>query len=206
MSDNPPDNENLRSVEWSDNDRQVANKVIVTCGPDGTESVTQLWTADGIASTWTADIAAALDSVPPPTVIVNGVTKTVGVGANFTWDPATYTLTLGTASLEFRKSEPDIRSLAAGQEIADTLLDQMTAQGVDVTILSTTYAGWDAGQVIVGEFYTVFAAPPDDMIITNVHIELKTDEFWEYTISATLGADYQGDYLQRWREVGVASK
>jgi hypothetical protein len=166
-----------RDVVVTDTDRIPANYIILTCGPAGTESVTQFWTADGIASTWTADIAAAVGSVPPPTVKVNAVTKTVGPGGDYTWDPATYTLTLGTASLpsaghvielvytaqfpftvtatsgsspviEYQQTDESIRSVAAGQEKADGLLVQMNQSPFELTATSIDYAGWDAGQLL----------------------------------------------------------
>ncbi len=226
--------QHCRTVTWSDSDTVPSNYIVVTCGPDGTESVTQLWTADGIANTWTADIAAAVGSVAPATVIVNGVTKTVGVGANFTWNPTTRTLALGTASLpsagqiieltytaqfpftvtatagvtpviEFRQSEPEVRSVSAGQEIADGLLARMNTEPREITVTTTDYAGWEVGMALTTAMPNVLGAS-SDFIITRVAVQMLADEFWEYTISATESTSYQGGYLEKWRELGVSGK
>lgn len=72
-----------------------ANRVLVFAG-SGQSWVTQTWTANGVETSWVTDIAAA-----GPTagyVLVGGVSKTLGIGAQYEWDAAVHTLSVGTAS------------------------------------------------------------------------------------------------------------
>ncbi len=143
--------------------------------------MTQFWTADGVASTWVADIAVAHGTADPPTVLVNAVTKTVGPGANYEWDADTATLTLGTASLpsagevielvytaqfpftvtatasvtpiiEYQESRPEIKTVGAGQEYADGKLAELYQSAFEATATSVEYAAWDAGQSLPASF------------------------------------------------------
>ena len=76
------------------NRAEYANRVIYRCGPSGTWVATQTWTAGGTEDAWVTDLPAAAPA--PGSVLVGGVTKTIGAGANYTWDQATHTLTRGT--------------------------------------------------------------------------------------------------------------
>lgn len=83
---------------WADSDRIPANHVTVIAGPSGTALATQRWVSDGIATSWTTDIAAA-EPAPPLVQINDGVTPflaTVGAGGMFEWDTPTHTLSVGT--------------------------------------------------------------------------------------------------------------
>lgn len=94
-------NPHCRSFHWRDSDRIPANTVTVIAGPSGAALATQRWVADGIATSWVTDIAAA-DPPPPLVQIDNGVTPylaTVGTGGMYEWDTATHTLSLGTDTL-----------------------------------------------------------------------------------------------------------
>lgn len=90
-------------LEWTDSNRTPANRIILTCGPasDAWAFVDPiLFLADGVASSWTFDVA---DGVPYTddggggTIHVGGVVKNSAVG-EFTWtlddDNATATLAL----------------------------------------------------------------------------------------------------------------
>lgn len=74
------------------------NTVSLRCGPAGTALASQEWIADGVATSWVTDIAAA--DPPPPLVLVDdGVSPfmaTVGAGAMFEWNTSTHTLSVGT--------------------------------------------------------------------------------------------------------------
>lgn len=80
--------------------RLPATDVILTCGPTGALRTTQVWVADGVATSWQTDIPA---TDPPPLLVCvdDGVTPRlapIGDGGAFEWDRDTHTLHLGTDS------------------------------------------------------------------------------------------------------------
>lgn len=91
---------NCDGFEWIDSTYTAANKVILTCGPSGTNSYAQSWTQAGSATSWQADIPEAAGANPPGYVTVGGVNRPIALttGWAYQWDRTTSppTLRLGT--------------------------------------------------------------------------------------------------------------
>jgi hypothetical protein len=219
---------NVEDISWADSTEAPANVVSVRCGPDGTDSVTQTWTQAGGATSWVTDIPAARGAWAPGYVTVNGVFKTVGDGAMYEWETATSTLTLGTDStptngwsivltyvaqfpfsvtattgaspvIEAVYSYPDVTGYAAAVNLADGLLDRVAQEPRTISMPSTEI-GWLPGQSM-----SIVHANRDlndtDATITNVDIELITDSFWRYQLTAQETTAPQPGYVQEWRQL-----
>jgi hypothetical protein len=161
--------------------------------------------------------------------IVNATVSRTGEGGMFEWDMATHTLTEvsypggltngwtvalpyqpnfpyeitattgATPEIEYLAQDfPDVTSLSQGQEIADGLLASLSQTAREATIVSLVH-GWDVGQSV-----TVDLAERDvaaDFSITEVRIELISDQFWRYELKAQETTTYQGNYLDRWDDL-----
>ena len=212
-----------REVTWADSDYTPSNKIIVTCGPSGAASLTQVWTANGADTSWvTSTPAAGLD---PTHVTVGGAIKVVGAGEAFTWDKPTHTLGVGTdptpaygtvislvyiglfpfvvtASaagspvIEYLSTAPDVTTVAAGQELADGLLAKLNQAPREITVL-TNDQGWAPGQALTVALSA--RSVTGAFMITQVSIELVTAQTWHYTLTATETTTYQGNWLDQWR-------
>lgn len=113
--------------------------------------------------------------------------------------PFTVTATTGASPvIEYQAAAPDVLTLAAAQEMADGLLEQLDQQPRELSWLSGT-SGWAPGQLatidLTGRDFDATA------IITAVSIHLVSDTWWEYTCQATENAKYTGSYLDQWREM-----
>lgn len=213
------------AAQWSDTDPVPVTKVTVICGPDGAASTTQTWTQAGGATSWVTDIPAALDAAPPGTVLVGGVTKTVGPGAMYEWDATTHTLSLGTDSLpadgtvivlvfvgqfpfqavadsggspivEFQQEYPEVVEYGPALELAASLLDSLDDSLRELDVVSKD-SGW-----AVGQGFTVNIAKRAAVatfLITTLSITLTPERYWRYEFSATEDAIYQGSSLDQWR-------
>jgi hypothetical protein len=220
LSDATP---HCRELTWADSDYLPSNKVIVTCGPSGAASLTQVWTANGTDTSWvTSTPAAGLD---PTHVTVGGAIKVVGAGEAFTWDNPTHTLGVGTdptpaygtvislvyiglfpfvvtASaagspvIEYLSTAPDVTTVAAGQELADGLLAKLNQAPREITVL-TNDQGWAPGQALTVALSA--RSVTGAFMITQVSIELVTAQTWHYTLTATETTTYQGNWLDQWR-------
>jgi len=224
---------NNQDIGWTDNENTPANTVILACGPTGTAIHTQKWTANGVATSWVADIPAAGPG-GHWTVNVGGAYEgTVGVGAMFSWDWKTRTLTSnigaptnGTvltfpymaqfpfivratsgASPEIQSlmAAPDVVSPAAGQELANGVLAQLNQESVEITA-KTKDRG--AGVWRVGQALTVNLTGRGlngTFNVIEVGLELASDSYWVWTIRATSSSTYTGNYLDDWREIKTGS-
>lgn len=219
---------NVEDIVWEDAAEPAATDIYLDCGPDGTDEVTQVWIQAGGATSWVAPISVAHGFDGPGTVLVNGVTKTVGTGAQYEWDPDTATLTLGTDStptngweielvyvgqfpftvtattggspvVEVVRTRTDIKHPDAAQEVVDGLLDELAQQPRTITMPSTQI-GWLPGQEI-SIVHSSRDIDDTDATITNVEIQLISDDFWRYQITAQETTTPQASYLQQWREL-----
>lgn len=218
-----------RTVGWADSDRVPANKVTVIAGPSAVASTTKTWVQAGGATSWVTDIPAAIGAPPPGYVTVNGIFRTVGPGASYTWDDTTSTLTLGTDPtptngwsivlvynaqfpftvsatsgatpvIEFQQEYPDVVEYAQAQEIAAGLLAQLNQQPREIVVESLD-SGWAPGQALSVALTARFTA---SFIITSVVATLqvlKTTQRWIYTFKAIENSQYQGSYLDGWRSL-----
>lgn len=214
---------------WNDPDEVPANTVLLSCGPTGQMVYNQRWTATGSATSWVADIAAVgpggywLVNFSPswPGVGDNG---TVGVGAMFSWDWTTRTLTSNigppaagtilsfpyTAQYPFTVSAttgetPEVQMLAQdeaiteyarGVEVAAGLLDQIAGQPRELTFRSHTH-GWRPGQSLtIAVTGRAFNA---QAVVKVVAISYGDDLSWWYMVTATESTVYTGSYLDQWR-------
>jgi hypothetical protein len=223
---------NHEELSWEDFPEPPVNKVSVWCGPDATDPVTKTWIQAGAATSWVTDIPSALGVTPPPTVLVNGVTKTVDVvaaAADYLWTASTSTLSLDLGTLptngwaivlvyvaqfpflvtattgaspvvEATYTRTEIVDYAAGVADAEGLLDQR-AQDPKTMTLPSTKIGWLPGQAI--DISTLQRGGIDfaTATITRVDIQMLTDGFWRYTITAQETAIPQTGYLGHWREL-----
>lgn len=215
------------AISWVDSDRIPANSVTVICGPSAVASVTKTWIQAGGATSWVTDIPAAVGAAPPGYVTVNGVFRTVGPGAAYTWDETTHTLSLGTDPtptngwsivlvynaqfpftvqatsgatpvIEFQQQYPDVTDYAQAQEIAAGLLAQLDQQPREISVTSLD-SGWAPGQALTVALTARFTA---NFIITSVTATLqvlKHTERWVYSFRAIENSTYQGSYLDQWR-------
>ena len=217
-------------LAWNDPTEVPANAVILSCGPSGTAISNQAWTANGIASSWVADIAAAgpgsywLVSFSPPW---NGALYgTVGVGAMFSWDWMTRTLTsnigappAGTVvtfpylalypfsvsantgespQIQLLARDETITEYARGVEMADGLLARIAGHPRELTFRSKTH-GWRPGQsVSIDLDGRAFSATA---IVRSVEVSYGEDLAWWYVITATESSVYGGSYLDEWRAI-----
>lgn len=105
---------NCQSFEWDDPDNEPANFVRLVVGPEGLTRLTQLWTADGVATSWVTDwvatnveplgVATVNEPANPDTFYCT-VSKP-GEGAMFEWDQATHTLSIGSYGSYFTSPPP----------------------------------------------------------------------------------------------------
>ena len=217
---------NVLDLHWSDASNPPANHIRVLCGPTGTWSATQTWTANGADTSWITDLPSAVTD--PGYVTVGGVFCTVGTGAMFTWAQATHTLSVGTAAtpsvgtsivLVYTAQGPfpvtaigagtptiwaqfaveEILTLAAGQEYANGILAQMNQQPIEVTATSRKH-GWAPGQALTVNVTT--RGLNSTFAITSVSLALNDNATWVYTIVATETTVYGGSYLDEWRSMG----
>lgn len=216
-----------KTFSWNDSDRVPANKVTAVCGPSAVASTTKTWIQAGGATSWVTDIPAAVGAPPPGYVTVNGVARTVGPGASYTWDDTTSTLSLGTDPtptngwsivlvynaqypfevsatsgatpvIEFQQAYPDVVDYAQGQEIAAGLLDQLDQQPREATV-STLDAGWAPGQELT---VALTARMTATFVLTRVIASIQVQQpapVWVYRFTAIESTVYQGSYLDQWR-------
>lgn len=212
---------------WADSDRIPANHVTCICGPSGVFPATQTWIQAGGATSWVVDITASVGAAPPGYVTVNGIFKTVGPGASYTWDDTTGTLTLGTdptptngwsivlvynaqfpfavtatsgatPEIQFQQAYPDVISYGQAQEIAAGLLDQLNQQPREAEIESLN-VGWAPGQALT---VALTARMTASFVLTGLTIRLLVKQpspVWMYEFPAIESDTYQGSYLDQWR-------
>lgn len=220
-------NAHCETFSWSDSDRIPANHVTVIAGPSAVASATQTWIQAGAATSWVVDIPAAVGAAPPGYVTVNGVFRTVGPGAAYTWNDVTGTLTLGTdptptngwsivliynaqfpfavtattgatPEIQFQQAYPDVTSYDQAQEIAAGLLAQLNQQPRAADV-ATRDVGWAPGQALT---VALTARMTASFVLTGLTISLQVKQpapVWVYNFPATESATYQGSYLDQWR-------
>jgi hypothetical protein len=222
-------NLNASQVSWADSTQTPATRVICIFGPTATQEVTQLWTANGSDTSWVTDIPAALGTLAPGYVTVNGVINTVGTEAQFEWDAATSTLSVGTAStpsnghvielvyigqfpfeiikdslaspaIEAVLTFPSITNYPQADEIAEEQLSQSN-QDPRVLSIDTLLDGITPGMALPINVSEVDAGSTSGLV-TAVRGTLNTDLFWEYSISAEeTTASLQKDPISRLKQV-----
>lgn len=215
------------TFSWADSDRVPANKITVIAGPSAVASSTQTWIQAGGATSWVTDIPAAVGAPPPGGVTVNGVFRTVGPGASYTWNDVTHTLSLGTDPtptdgwsivlvfnaqfpfpatatsgatpvIEFVQEYPDVVEYAPALEIAVGLLAQLDQQPREIAV-DTLDSGWAPGQALT---VALTARMTASFVLTSVSAAiqvLKTTQRWVTAFAAMESATYQGSYLDQWR-------
>jgi hypothetical protein len=215
------------SFDWSDSDRIPANDVTVIAGPAAVASTTKTWIQAGGATSWVTDIPAAIGAPPPGYVTVNGVFRTVGPGASYTWNDATSTLSLGTDPtptngwsivlvynaqfpftvtatsgatpvIQFQQAYPDVTEYAPASEIATGLLAQLNQQPREINVSSLS-SGWALGQALT---VALTARMTASFVLTGLSLVLqvlKGSQRWVATFPATESTTYQGSYLDQWR-------
>jgi hypothetical protein len=90
---------NCTDLSWADTDEIPANLVTLVCGPTGTGTPTQTWTANGVATSWVVDIQAVVGGWTQGYVYDGTANRTVsasGGGGYYYWDD---TAGLGTISV-----------------------------------------------------------------------------------------------------------
>jgi hypothetical protein len=222
---------NIEDIEWDDPTSIAPNKVTLRCGPDGVDEVTQTWIQAGAATSWVADIPAASGYPSPGYVTVNGVYKTVDsiAGAQYLWNDDTSTLSLGTDStptngwaivliynaqfpftvsattgatpvIETIVPRQDIKQFAAAEELVEGLLDQLSVSARTMRMPSTNI-GWLPGQALNLNLQAVRNIEDSDATVTHVGIQMTSDDFWRYTITAQETTVPQGGDLAQWRHL-----
>lgn len=219
---------NCREVEWADGDDPPANTVLLACGPSGTAWKTESWTVATGETSWTTTLPSG-----GPTagyVVVGGVYMTVGTGAQYEWDDATHTLSVGTATppsagtvitltytaqypfvveatsgaspeIQALYSSEDTLTQEAGQEIADGLLAQLNQATVELTASEVARG---SGTWAPGQALTVNLTNRGlnaTFLVTQVDVDLVSDTYWRWSVRATSSTVYQGSYLDQWREI-----
>ena len=219
---------NCRELVWTDPSEPPVTTVKLLCG-EGTATVVQTWTANGTDTSWVTDLPGTFTA---GYVTVGGIFMTVGTGAMYEWDPATHTLSVGTAStptngtlikLTYEAQYPftvtattagtpdvtrvfertDVFDVAQGQEIADGLLDQLSATAARQVEVVTLEAGWRPGQEVTVDLTN--RAVDATCAITEVEISLETDTYWVYRFTAVELTVYDGGYLAAWRALLAGS-
>lgn len=219
---------NVENIEWTDSGEVPANTITVRCGPDAVDEVTQTWIQAGGATSWVTDIPAALGQPAPGYVTVNGIFATVGTGAEYEFNVDTSTLSLGTAStptngwsivlvyiaqfpfavtattgatpvVEAIYRYPDVKVYEQAVEIAEGLLDRQ-AQEPRILTMPSTQLGWLPGQA-VSVVHSDRDINDTDATISNVDIQLISDDFWRSTLTVQETTAPQASYLQQWRDM-----
>lgn len=207
--------------EWADPDRAPATRVVLKCGPAGSWSATQAWTATGSATSWQTDLPSA--GVIPGYVTVDGIFCTVGDGAMYTWDSATHTLSVGTAAtpgagivisltylaqgpftvisdsgatppLTQIATAPDALTWADGQARADGLLARLHQPTIREGTVTTDEEGLCPGQGLSVDL-ACRAAEDAIFTVTSVHGVLQTSKDLLFTASVSEATVYQGSSL-----------
>lgn len=221
---------NCDSFEWIDSTYISANKVFLTCGPSGTAPYNQSWTQAGSATSWQADIPAAVGSAPPGYVTVGGIFKTVGTGAQYTWDTSTSppTLRLGTdptpgngtvITLTYVGQYPfTVTATGSGSPVRAALATDVTittlaaanaeAAGLlaalnfdpRVPTVTSRAIGWLPGQSLTTNL-TARSTGAVTFTIGDTTINLIADTYWVYQFQATETTVYQGNSLDKWRSL-----
>jgi hypothetical protein len=226
---------NCKSFGWADPTEVPPTKIRLMCGPSsGQYYYEETITCNGTDTHWHLKVMPSAEWGPGPwTVLHNGLHHdTIGVGASFTWDWTTGTLSLGTHAtpangdtlkieyyvnypfeiVEDSLDTPVVEMLASaegaltytqGLEIAQGMLAQ-NHEGREISVLSRL-PGWRPAQKITVD--RTDRNVDAFALITSVEIALTTDTYWEYTIKALEGTTFTETYLDKWRTLtgGVSS-
>lgn len=220
-----------RSFHWRDSDRKPANTVTGIFGPTGPQVTEQLWTADGIATSWEVDIQTVLGAWNRGLINEGGTDRTlsgVGGGGYYEWDEtdglgtisvgagatpgaATVLSFVYTAQYPFTVTETSGATPVIEDQYADPSI-VVYAQGVEDVQGRLAQLDQQPREIDVMSIdggwapgqalsVTVTGRLTADFIITEDTITLKTNEFWEHQFRATESETYQGSYLEQWREM-----
>jgi len=124
--------------------------------------------------------------------------------------PFTVTAATGeTPVVELVETRPEVLSIPAAQEIADSLLASFGAAGAETRELAivTDEDGFEPGQALTVDL-PVTRSIAGAFVITEVAMTIILDPdppsreaYWQYTLKATEASAYQGSYLDDWRRL-----
>ena len=115
--------------------------------------------------------------------------------------PYTIVKTTGASpEIQFTARDATITELAAGEARAQGLLDQLSTRLRLATMVTVEDELWRVGQAL-DVTLTTRKLSSVSFTITSVKIHMDSKRYWQYTLELQENDVYQGNYLDRWKDL-----